>query len=453
MKARGMNRRDFLRIGGAGALGLTLGPLLPVIGKKAQATPPEPLLETAKNCIVLFLRGGVSHVDTFDVQRYEGVTPPGFDIQPYKPGIDWPYGLLPRLGEQLDRIALIRSLQVNQLNHGRAQYEIETLQPFNIAFLEEVPHFGTVVSKAFDPRIEDGFILPPFFYLGQAFEEFQVRAGFFPSIFSPLVILDVRGGMGYIEHPSDQFDRRLDLAYRLDGLRREPLRGIRLTAYDGFYQRAIPLVNNPILTEIFDISAELGRYGDNPFGAGCVVARNLMAANLGTRFVQVQMEGWDLHQDIYSEEEGAGMWSLCDTLDRAAASLIADLAATPGETPGKTLLDETLVLCMTEFGRTPQLNDDLGRDHYGDCFSVFLAGGGVMGGQAIGVTDGTEILDYGWSYDRSIRIEDIGVTLYSALGIDWTTTIESTPSGRPFRYIYEPSENYYHVIQELFPNV
>ena len=442
-----INRRAFLKLGALGALGLGIPPMIPGFRpRRLFADPDDPILGTAKNCVVILLRGAASHVDTFDLQVYDGITPEEYDAREYRPGIVWPYGTLPLLGDQLDRIALIRSLEVDQLEHNMAQYHLEALTRLNPAFAGEIPHFGSVIARELEAPVEEGYILPPFFYLGESAPGFPVRQGFLDAIYAPFLIPDPRQQLENLDQGT-HFEERVEFLYELDTLRAEPARGAGLTAYDAFYRRAIPLAGSEEVKAIFDVSADLSRYGDNDFGAGCAVARNLLDARLGTRFVLLNLDGWDFHQNIYGE----GMYDICRRLDMGAGNLLADLAALPGETPGRSLLDDTLVVCMTEFGRTPgRLNETSGRDHYGSCFSFWAAGGGVVGGRAIGTTNGAEILDNGWSHDRSIRIEDIGVTIYSALGLDWTTVIEDTPSGRPFRYIYEPTDGYYHVVRELF---
>jgi hypothetical protein len=154
----------------------------------------------------------------------------------------------------------------------------------------------------------------------------------------------------------------------------------------------------------------------------------------GTHFVIVNHTFWDHHGGIYRENNH---YKLSRELDAALASLIDDLA-TRKRTDGRSLLDETMVLCFGEFGRTPgELNPGRGRDHYQYAFSGLFAGGGIKGGRIVGKTDdlGERIINPGWDAKRSVYMEDVATTLYSALGIDWTKSIEHTPSGRAFWYI------------------
>jgi uncharacterized protein (DUF1501 family) len=167
--------------------------------------------------------------------------------------------------------------------------------------------------------------------------------------------------------------------------------------------------------------------------------------------------GWDHHGNIYKEGT-RNHPVLIRELDLALSNLIKDLDSLPSKrSPGKTLLDETLVIAMSEFGRTPGAISETrkGREHYMQVHSGILAGGGIRRGAVIGQTDalGAKIVNYGWSGNRPIYMEDIACTIYSALGIDWTKTLENTPSGRSFHYV-EPASGTKYVdfcpVQELF---
>ena len=165
-----------------------------------------------------------------------------------------------------------------------------------------------------------------------------------------------------------------------------------------------------------------------------MIARNIIEADAGTRFIFLQQNGWDHHQNIYDKKNHYGK---SIELDAALASLIEDLD-TRRRADGRTLLEETLVICMGEFGRTPgEINGLSGRDHYQYAFTALVAGGGVKGGQIVGKTDdaGMKVIDAGWGIKRSVYMEDIATTIYSAMGIDWKKTVSGTPSGRDFYYI------------------
>ncbi|MBL8235194.1 MAG: DUF1501 domain-containing protein, partial [Bryobacterales bacterium] len=181
--------------------------------------------------------------------------------------------------------------------------------------------------------------------------------------------------------------------------------------------------------------ADRERYGSSATGDACLLARNLVQADAGTQFIFLQQNGWDHHRDIYSKRNH---WDHSVELDNALGGLLEDLS-TRKRPNGGTLLDETMVVCMGEFGRTPgALTQGLnGRDHYQYAFTVLVAGGGTKGGQIIGKTDelGAKVIDSGWDVKRSIYMEDLATTVYSAMGIDWKKAIQATPSGRAFYYV------------------
>ena len=177
-----------------------------------------------------------------------------------------------------------------------------------------------------------------------------------------------------------------------------------------------------------------------------------VAADQGTRFIQITHGGWDHHQGIYDRNEvngravGSNLYASCGAFDPGFSTLISDLEA-------GGLLDETLVVVSGEFGRTtgPLTNDRSGRDHYQQMFYVF-AGGGVVGGKIIGETDatGSFTVDPGWSRFRNVRPEDVDATMFSALGINWTTRLDDDPLGRGFYYIPEAENDIYAPIDELW---
>jgi uncharacterized protein (DUF1501 family) len=176
---------------------------------------------------------------------------------------------------------------------------------------------------------------------------------------------------------------------------------------------------------------------------------------MGTRYIQINFGSWDHHQEIYAKGENGellpGLYLMAANLDKGLARLMDDLAAAPGQNGG-TLLDETLVVVMGEFGRTVgALTERDGRDHYFQHFAV-MAGGGVVGGRVIGETDATglDIKEPGWSQNRAVANEDIAATIYSALGIDYTTIRRDDPFGRGFEYVPFASEGAWYPVTELF---
>jgi uncharacterized protein (DUF1501 family) len=198
---------------------------------------------------------------------------------------------------------------------------------------------------------------------------------------------------------------------------------------------------------------ETERYGKSGLGNSLLLARNLLRANAGTRFVFANHGGWDHHGEIY-KENSRNHPVLMRELDAAYCNLIKDLETTPSpQTPGKSLLDETLVVCMSEFGRTPGAISETrkGREHHIHVHSGMFAGGGMVKDAVIGKTDemGGQVVESGWSQNRPIYVEDVACTIYSALGIDWTKQMDNTPSGRPFHYVETASGTTYMDFQPI----
>jgi uncharacterized protein (DUF1501 family) len=244
----------------------------------------------------------------------------------------------------------------------------------------------------------------------------------------------------------------------IDGsLRSNSPLGDDVTTLGSFYGRGKGMMYDPAVDAAFKFTTEeQQRYGSNGFGNSCIVARNLMKADQGTRYIQVNFGGWDHHQDIYARSDTPnrtvpGLYNQCSQLDAGLSNLLDDLAAAPGINGG-TLLDETLVVAMGEFGRTvgPLTNQD-GRDHYFQHFAVF-AGGGVTGGRVIGKTtaDGGFVEEPQWSQNRPAQYEDVAATIYSAMGINYLTIRRDDPFGRGFEYIPFANEGAWYPMLELF---
>jgi uncharacterized protein (DUF1501 family) len=224
---------------------------------------------------------------------------------------------------------------------------------------------------------------------------------------------------------------------------------------DGFYTQSRAMMYNPEIDAVFRfIEEDRQRYGNSGFGNSCVVARNLVKSDLGTRFIQINIGGWDNHQNIYVRP--GGIYGPSAQFDPGFANLLKDLSELPGSRGG-SLLDETLIVVIGAFGRTVRsgnqvgINPAQGRDHYFQHFAVF-AGGGVDGGRTIGSTtsDGQSTLEPGWSQGRSAQYEDVSATIYSALGIDYTTKRYDDPFNRGFEYVPFASEGAWYPILELF---
>jgi len=218
-------------------------------------------------------------------------------------------------------------------------------------------------------------------------------------------------------------------------------RDLKFSSFRDFQQSAYQLLGDSRWPLAFKMSKEeIARYGDNSVGLGCIFARNAVKADAGTRYIHITHPDWDHHRNIYNHASKSNHYIRCNEFDRAMASLLRDLAAEPSpRQAGKTLLDETMVVMATEFGRVPgALNGIAGRHHYNLAYVSLFAGGGVKGGRIIGKTDakGEQVIDSGWKYKKhQIKTENVYASIYSALGIDWTKAITNTPSKRAYRYV------------------
>ncbi|HXG11971.1 MAG TPA: DUF1501 domain-containing protein [Gemmataceae bacterium] len=362
----GMTRRDFLWAGGVAAgLGLTEWTQLRAAGATRRSDE--------KACIHLFLVGGPSHLDTWDPKPNapEEVRGPFRPIKTNVPGIQIsePFPLLAR---RADRCAIIRSVYHQEAPiHETGQQLMQTGRLCHRSI--EWPHYGAVLSKLRPATdgVPSWVVLPgPIGNTGVAISHGQ-SAGFLGSAYGPLVLGD---------------------------------------------GEAVPA----------EPEAVRQRYGMNPFGQSCLLARRLI--EVGVRVVTVNMFDtvfnrvtWDCHAnggDLTSTLADYRT-TLCPMLDRAWAALLDDLEA-------RGLLATTLVLCAGEFGRTPRVNRNFGRDHWPGCWSVLMAGGGIRGGQVIGASDrhGAE------PRDRPVHVSAIAATVYHALGIDPQTRLPGA-DGRP----------------------
>jgi len=432
-----LTRREALRIGGVSMGAYWFLPLLqPTQVRAASKVKPR---GSARFCIFVMLDGGQSHIDAWDLKEGSW-TPRDFEVKEIQPGVKWPMALYPRLARQLDRFSLLRSVESWDSVHGRAQYYVQAAHALNPALQKEIPPIGTVVAMEYAARRKANDALPPYVALNVTESQAGLlTSGFLPASYSPFHIDTNVSLSSYRIEEADKkdFERRWNLLKSFDSrLRNDPsLAAKAYRDYNDHYEGAVKLVMDPRTTKLFELDPEdRKRYGGSITGDAAIIARNLVEADAGTHFIFLQQNGWDHHKDIYARgNHYRRSWDL----DAALGSLLDDLAIRK-RPDGMSLLDETLVFCMGEFGRTPgdvtYLN---GRDHYQYAMTVLAAGGGIRGGGIIGKTDetGAKVIDSGWGVRRSIYMEDIASTIYSAMGIDWTKTVHGTPSGRDFYYI------------------
>jgi uncharacterized protein (DUF1501 family) len=451
-----LTRRSFFRVGGIGIAGSVLAPAAQPIN--VQASREVKTRGSAEFVICLLMSGGPSQVDTFDFREGQW-TPPDFDLRTVGPNLKLPFGLLPKLAGMTHKYAIVRSCEAWESAHARGQYYIQAGHVFSPARIKEMPSVGSVVAYEMQSHRKDSDFLPPFVTLNYAGATGLVRNGMLPPACSPMAIY-TKGDLPFVVSEQDKLTlkRRREFLEGLDAALRQGAvsRGDTMPEYAEFYRASYQILDAPAVASIFKVTPEeRQRYGNSNTGDACVIARNLVEANAGTRFITVVQGGWDLHGKAYDKSAKSNQYTVCWEFDSALANLITDLEIRKDK-DGKRLLDKTLIVAMGEFGRTPgALTAGAGRDHHRYAAVALFAGAGVLGGKIIGATDemAAKVVDPGWRHKRSIYPEDVICTTYSALGINWTTKLTGTPSGRPYYYIEDLSPSgpmKFDEITELF---
>jgi hypothetical protein len=414
------SRRDFLRVGSLGPLGIGLTQFLHATRSLAQAgqTPRG----TAQACILLWLEGGPSQMDTWDPKPNSNLRP----IATRVPGIHISE-LLPRVARHMDKLALVRSMQTEETNHPQGTYQALTGHRPNAAM--KFPSLGSIVCREMGPRNE----LPPYALVPKPQEgdfftyEDAYTGAFLGANYNPVIVPDPsRDGfqMADLRLPKTvtaaTIERRQAFLRVVDRQFREREQHAEFVQMDALSRQALGMLLSPRVARAFDLGQEPARlrdaYGRDRVGQSVLLARRLVEA--GCRFVTAsgyRHGQWDTH----GNNNETLRRDLAPVLDRTLSTLLMDLDE-------RGLLASTLVLVMGEFGRTPDLNPQRGRDHWPHCWSLALAGGGVRGGQVIGASDRRAA----YVADRPVSMGDLFATLYKALGIDWTKTY-MTPIGRP----------------------
>ncbi len=411
----GATRRDFLRVGALGGLGLTLPSLL-----RSQAQAGERRGARAKSVILVYLGGGMSHHDTFDpkpdaLAEVRGQYKP---IDSCLPGVQVSEKL-PLMAKCLDKISLVRSGSHNNDHHETATNWV-LCGRFGSAF-GDYPAMGAVAAYEMGFRGQ----LPPYVavprnpsftwelgksaYLGGRYESFKAGDPNEPNY----KVQDVSPNEDVTAKRSE---RRQNLLSAVDDLAKQVEGNDQIATYDEFHQRAATMILSSEARSAFAIEAESDRlrerYGRTTFGQSCLLSRRLIER--GVRFVTVNYGGWDHHAKIFDS-----LNKKLPEFDQGFSALLEDM-----DTRG--LLAETMVLAFGEFGRSPKVNKDVGRDHWGPAASLVFAGGGVTRGQVVGSTDKMG----GFANRRPVAPADVACTVYQALGIDPRKMLPS-PDGRP----------------------
>jgi hypothetical protein len=451
----GFSRRQFFRVAGTGLTGYYFARVARPIDVLAQSKVET--ANTAKNCIFVFLAGAPSHVDMFDYKEDADVMRPvdvGASMGPETfNGIRMPRKLLPGLSDQLGDLLIVRSVLAKALVHQLAQTWAQIGRNPTGALGNISPNIGAVVALEKEATRKPTDVMPGFVAINAGNIP---GAGYLSSRYAPFQVQPSPAGLAGLTHPDGKtrFDSRWKLIQDLDSkLRIDSPYGKSVEDMGEFYDSALQLMGSPEVNAAFQYTTdEQTRYGgaSSSFGGACIVARNVLKMNNGTRFITINSNGWDMHSNIYTGN--GSLFTLAPQIDTGLTQLIKDLKATASpETPGKTLFDETLIVLQGEFGRTPVYNGQGGRDHFLRQFSVF-AGGGAAGAKVLGATDktGNAAVDFGWHANRDIRNEDIFASIYSALGIDYTTVRYDDPLGRGFEYVPFAKDGVYEPVTEIF---
>jgi hypothetical protein len=437
-RAEGFSRREMLKLSAAGIAGVSGVSASGWLGALAQAAGTR---EQIRSCILLWMSGGPSQIDTFDPKPGHANGGPVKEIETAVPGIRISE-YLPRLAQRMKDIAIIRSMSTREGDHSRGTYLMRTgylpQGPVNY------PTLGSLVSKEL---ADDDTELPGFVSIGpyRAFSPAAYASGFLGPKYAPLIVGDsnnffvAQQGNAYEQYlrvqnldrsgsvSADQFDARLELLETLEDEFRAERPDLAPRSHQAAYQQAVRMMKGKA-RKAFNLDDESSQvrdsYGRNAFGQGCLLARRLVEQ--GVPFVEVSLNGvsgnqafgWDTHQNNFN-----GVKALCGVLDPGWATLLDDLRV-------RGLLDTTLVVWMGEFGRTPKINSQNGRDHFPNAWSTVMCGGGINGGQAIGRTSKSgETVE-----DHKVSHEDLLATVVSALRLDPNKQNMSNV-GRPIRLV------------------
>ncbi|MBI3210159.1 MAG: DUF1501 domain-containing protein [Candidatus Solibacter usitatus] len=433
-----IGRRVFFRHAASAVGGYYLLPSRPM-ETVAKAAPP--LIGKAKQVIYVLMAGGPSQIDTFDLK--EGAWLPA-SARPTSYGdVRWPQGWMPKLAGRLNDVAIVRTVRAWALVHMLCRTWVMIGRNPALSKSLIAPHIGSVVAMEFAGR-DVNRMLPAFLHLNTTSGP---GSGYLPPQYSPFYLSPGGTGMANTTHRDGQakFNTRVELLKDLSSELRESAElGSEMQQAYAYQDEARRLTYNPAVDRIFTFDqAERNRYGNTGFGNACISARNILRAKAGTRFIQINTADWDQHDDIYTA--GTNHIVRMTEFDNAMGELLGDLK-------NDGLLDETLIVCMGEFGRIPgNLNNTRGRDHHLQQAALF-AGAGVTGGRILGSTNpaGDDIRDSGWARKRYVRFEDIEATIYSALGIDYTTVRRDDPIGRGFEYVPFSDRDLYGPVNELW---
>jgi hypothetical protein len=409
------NRREFLFVGLVGSLGLTLGNVLKL---RAESAPAK---ASAQSVINIFLPGGIAAQESFDPKLLAPIEYRG-PLGTVKTKLDGVYFSEPlqKTAQVADRLCVVRAMTHGEADHARGTHNMFT--GWRPSPAVQYPSIGSIVSHELGSRND----LPPYVCIPSQPNEFA-GTGFLGSAYGPFSLgadpadggfkvrdLNLPGGVD-----DKRFAERRQMRAVVDAHFSALEKSDALDGMDSFYQRAYAMISSDKARAAFDLGKEPDKlrdeYGHNAAGQRMLLARRLVES--GARFVSLTYGGWDHHDNIKS-----GVSTQMPAFDQAFAALIRDL-------DGRGMLDSTLVLVTTEFGRTPKINSTGGRDHHPKVFSIVMAGGGIKKGAVHGATDptGSE------PEDDPLTVPDYAATVYHLLGIDWDKTLMA--GARPVKII------------------
>lgn len=438
----GVTRRDFIQLGLGGVVGFGLCDLLRLRAGAAE-TGAKVTAKAGKNvnCILIWQDGGPSHYETFDPKpdAPSGIRGDFKPISTKVPGVQFSE-CVPKLAAVNDKFTVVRSICHKDPNHGGGNHYMMTGMPTPVpvacgAFVTFHPSFGSMVS--YDRGLRNG--LPAYVSMPEV-----SRSGgpnFLGAQHAPFVIDGYPNTKGFkvrdVVLPNDISEgraaNRQALRKSLDQMKRfnDKLAEDPAVSFDKFYEQGIDLVGSTQAQQAFDIEREPEKvretYGRNDFAQRLLLARRLV--EMGVSFVTVYTGGWDHHTKIFEAYRG----NIMKTFDQGVAALITDLDE-------RGLLDNTMVIALGEFGRTPKVNKDGGRDHWPGAMSVLMAGGGIPRGQIVGATDAKGY----YASENVYKPEDFAASLYTKMGIDPAQVLH-TNTGRPIQLV-----NNGRLIKELF---
>ena len=412
----GHNRREFIQLGALAGLGVSLPDVLRL---QAQSEKPSDDI----SCIFMWMNGGPSHIDTFDPKPEAPVEIRGeFDaISTGLPGVQFSE-YLPKLSQQLDKFSVVRSGTQYSNSHGVSDHYLMSGYKWTPSLT--YPAYGSVVARQKGWRNN----MPPYIQIGTDVDRRfgGGTAGFMGAVYNPFEIDSDPSKKDFrvrdVTPPAGidlaRIDRRKKYLRAFDRFQQDVEESPELvSSTDSFYEKAFGLVTSPTAKKAFDLSQETETtrkaYGDHRLGQSLLLARRLVES--GVRFITVTDPSWDTHQNNFNSLKNR----LLPRLDQAYSALMVDLAQ-------RGMLEKTLVVWTGDFGRTPKVNPSAGRDHWGDCFSALVAGGGLKPGQVIGRSDSIG----GYPIERPLHAQDLFATMYHVLGVD-THTIFIDRQNRP----------------------